>query len=57
VTESRLRVNIGGIGVMKCPECKTIMVKYERDGRIWYDCPRCGFDFCDDDDYTHDDDS
>jgi len=41
---------------MKCPECGEVMLAYERDGRIWYDCPRCGFDFCDDDNYTHEDD-
>lgn len=35
----------------KCPQCHSALVKYEKDGRIWYDCPRCGFCFCDDSDY------
>lgn len=39
----------------RCPQCKEIMVDYEKDGRIWYDCPHCGYDFCDDNDYTHGD--
>ena len=40
---------------MKCPECGNVMVSYEKNDRLWYDCPHCGYDFCDDDDYTHDD--
>jgi len=31
----------------RCPECQTVMVPYERDGHQCYDCPRCGYDYCD----------
>ena len=41
---------------MNCPECGETMVTYEKVDRLWYDCPRCGYDFCDDDDYTHEGD-